>query len=92
VEWSAETGIPASLITARIDTLGWTPEQAVGLEARPLKLKKPRGAPKKPPYTCGALSGTLTHICRELNLPYAKVHYQMLKGLSIEEAVAAVAP
>lgn len=88
--WSRESGVAHNTIAHRIDYLGWTPEQAVGLEPGPTKAKT---AGRTPPTLYGRGApieykghiGTFSQLARQFGVPYARAYARFRAGRPLDQ-------
>lgn len=87
--------ISPSLVQQRLRRLGWTLEQALGIEQRPQRMRRPvngekvSGPRKTYQYDGGEYS--LKEISQKLNLPYHLLYYRVKRGMPLDEAVSVLA-
>lgn len=77
-EWSERTGIPANVISDRLNR-GWTPERAVGTPARKRRGPRPDGT--------GDGSPTVREWSERTGIPANIIHVRLSRGWTPERAV-----
>ena len=94
--WAKKIGVRPGVIHSRLG-LGWTVEQAVGVEPSPAKLKvaaraaakaarPPRGRQAKQ-HTVRGVTGTVEDLCKVFDAPVARVGSRVDRGWTLEEAL-----